>query len=236
MLSADHDASRELKDQDAPPPAKRTVWGLWLLEQLSPGTPSRDGLARAHRRFAPKAPAVASAVIFPRRAGLTDMSLLCVALLSIGCSRKIAEPPPGPDAWLLAGTDEERFARIARQLRGFDVAMVEVGYRYGELHWAGQDGDWAFASYQLQKIRTALANGVERRPKRGPSARMLEGALGGVEEAVAAKDPALFTARFTALTGSCNACHLAEQVPFVHVRPPEVRCSPAGPLPGDGGR
>jgi hypothetical protein len=80
-----------------------------------------------------------------------------------------------------------------------------------------------------------VKNGVERRPKRGPSAQMLEGALPGVEEAIKAKAPALFAERFGVLTATCNACHQAERVPFVHVRPPSVRVSPAGPLPIDGG-
>jgi hypothetical protein len=141
-----------------------------------------------------------------------------------------AQPSEGA-AWLLSGTNDERFARVARQLRGFDVAMVETGYRYGELYWAGQDQNWEFAKYQIEKIRTAVKNGVERRPKRGPSAQVLEGALSGVEDAIAAKNPALFAERFAVLTASCNACHQTEGVPFVHVRPPAIRLSPAGPPP-----
>lgn len=136
---------------------------------------------------------------------------------------------PAEARWLLEGTNDERFARAAKQFRGFDVAMVETGYRYGELYWAGQDRNWDYASYQVEKIRTAVKNGVERRPKRGPSAQMLEGALAGVQEAITAKDPALFAERFSALTANCNACHQAERVPFFHVRAPSVRASPIGP-------
>jgi hypothetical protein len=132
----------------------------------------------------------------------------------------------------MAGTEDERFARVARQLRGFDMAMVEVGYRYGELSWAGQDQNWDHAKYQLEKIRTAVKNGIERRPKRGPSAQMLDGPLSALEEALSAKNSALFAERFVALTAVCNACHQAERVPFMQVRPPPVRCSPLGPLSG----
>jgi hypothetical protein len=170
--------------------------------------------------------------------------LLLLALAAGACSRLASdslppEPPPSAttaqppedQAWLVSGTDDERFARIARQLRGFDVAMVETGHRYGELYWAGQDRNWDYARYQIEKIRTAVKNGVERRPKRGPSARMLDGALAGVEGAVAARDPTLFAERFDVLTATCNACHQAEHVPFVHVQPPAVRTSPTGPPP-----
>lgn len=167
---------------------------------------------------------------------------LCLSVaLSFGCAppaRGSADDAGAPAAsasvpaearWLLEGTNDERFARAAKQFRGFDVAMVETGYRYGELYWAGQDRNWDYATYQIEKIRTAVKNGVERRPKRGPSAQMLEGALAGVQEAITAKDPALFAERFGALTANCNACHQAERVAFFHVRPPSVRASPIGP-------
>lgn len=149
-------------------------------------------------------------------------------------SQSAGDPrPSGGEAWLLEGTNDERFARVAKHLRGFDVAMVETGYRYGELYWAGQDQNWDYAKYQIEKIQTAIRNGVERRPKRGPSAQALDGVLPGVEEAIKAKDPALFAERFSVLTATCNACHQAERVPFIHVRPPSVRTSPTGPLPSD---
>lgn len=136
-----------------------------------------------------------------------------------------AEAPPGA-AWLLEGTEAERFARVARHLRGFDVAMVEVGYRYGELHFAGQDENWGYAAYQLDKIRTALDNGLERRPARAASARMIDAPLGAVRAAVEARDGAAFERAFDRLTEACNACHRAEDVAFVTVVRPRVRRSP----------
>ena len=48
--------------------------------------------------------------------------------------------------------------------------MVEIGYRYQELYWAGADSNWEYAGYQLAKIDLALANARERRPKRQASA------------------------------------------------------------------
>lgn len=154
------------------------------------------------------------------------------ALTAFACSRQsdreaarqqsVAEG----EAWLLAGTVDDRFVRVARHLRGFDVAMVETGQRYAELYWAGQDRNWEYARYQLDKIRIAVENGVERRPKRAASAQMLEGALPGVESAIEARDPRLFAQCFEVLTQTCNKCHEQERVPFVHVQPPSQRLSP----------
>ena len=170
------------------------------------------------------------------RASAIRLFVFLMALGACTSTQPARATPSEGEAWLLEGTEDERFARVAKHLRGFDVAMVETGYRYGELYWAGQDRNWDYAHYQLEKIRTAVRNGVERRPKRATSATMLEGALAGVEQSIAAKDAALFAERFNGLTAVCNACHQTERVPFVHVEPPTARCSTAGPLPTDAGR
>jgi hypothetical protein len=133
---------------------------------------------------------------------------------------------PEDARWLLEGTkDDERFVRVATHLRGFDMAMVETGYRYGELYWASRDRNWDYAAYQLRKIETAVANGVERRPLRAASARMLDGAVAGARQAVTRHDVAALDVAFANLTAVCNACHQAERVPFIRVEPPLVRAS-----------
>jgi len=158
---------------------------------------------------------------------------LLLALALVGCSREPSREAPAGAAptasvpedarWLLEGTTDERFVRVAAHLRGFDSAMVETRYRYGELYWAGRDRNWDYADYQLGKVETAVARGVERRPGRAASARMLEGAVGAVRHAITARDSAAFDAAFSTLTATCNACHQAERVPFIRVVPPAVR-------------
>jgi hypothetical protein len=146
-----------------------------------------------------------------------------------------APAPDGRAAWLLKGTTDERFARVAKQLRGFDMAMVETGYRYTELYWAGRDENWKYAAYQAEKIRTAVGNGTERRPKRAKSAKMLYPVMDLVDEAIKAEDPAEFAKSFEALTDVCNACHRAEDMAFVTIAPPTHRHSPVRPLPANEG-
>src|SRR3972149_4400517 len=63
------------------------------------------------------------------------------------------------EAGRLAGTMDQKFETVAKQLRGFDMAMVETGSRYTQLYWAAQDRNWGFADYQMKKIRTAVENG-----------------------------------------------------------------------------
>jgi len=146
----------------------------------------------------------------------------CLATYGCGGSSTRALGP----TWLAADRDELQ-VQLERHLRGFDVAMMEVGHRYIDLYWAGEDANWEAAAYELQKLRLAIENGLERRPKRSTSARpFLAGPLAAMDEAVAVRNPELFAARFQGLTAGCNACHAMEQVPFFEIRPPESRVSP----------
>jgi len=159
-------------------------------------------------------------------------TLAFVAALAVaGCAERTADKTPTAqpaDTWL-RGTVDERFALVDKHLRGFDVAMVETGYRYGELYWGARDRNWDYATYQLQKIETAIANGIERRPKRAASARMVDEPIARVRVAIEQRDGAALDDAFTALTATCNACHVAEKVAFVHVAPPTERHSPVTP-------
>jgi hypothetical protein len=132
-----------------------------------------------------------------------------------------------PETTWIEGDPHEQRVQLERQLRGFDVAMLETGHRYIELYWAGRDSNWEAAAYHVEKIRLAIENGLERRPKRAASAGpFLAGPLAGTREAVAARDAKLFAKRFEALTAGCNACHAREGVSFFEVRPPKTRISP----------
>jgi cytochrome c556 len=162
------------------------------------------------------------------------MLLVALALAGACAAPKRPAPAPPPEsAWLLRGSADERFERVAKHLRGFDVAMVETGYRYTELYWAGRDRNWGYAEYQLGKIETAIANGIERRPKRAASAAVLEGPVAEVRTAIARRDRGAFETAFATLTNACNACHRAERVEFVTVAVPAARGSPvAGGIGG----
>ncbi|MEX1003267.1 MAG: hypothetical protein WDZ35_14200 [Crocinitomicaceae bacterium] len=133
----------------------------------------------------------------------------------------------GAEGKWIQGNEEEKLETIERQFRGFDKAMVETGYRYQELYWAGQDENWEYANYQLEKIRTAIESGLQRRPKREESAQhFLTVALPEMELSVQEKDTVAFNQGFKMLTANCNACHAMESVPHFMVKTPLHRASP----------
>ena len=136
-------------------------------------------------------------------------------------------PPKPPATTWLSGSDEQRFDRVARQMRGFDMAMMEVGYRYTELHWAGQDRNWDYAKYQCEKIQHVIELAMERRTNRAPSAQwFLTNAIPPMKAAIEAKDSARFEKQLPFFTAACNTCHAMEKMPFITVRAPERRLSP----------
>jgi hypothetical protein len=163
-----------------------------------------------------------------------------VASASLACGEpsapgSAAQGPAADDesAWLAEGDVHARFTRVARQLRGFDAAMVEVGYRYTELYWALRDKNWGYARYQIKKMQTAIDHGLERRPRRRGSAELfLTPALARLERSLSAVDHATSEPAFAELTAACNGCHAAEQVGYIRVVAPTFRVAPVGQAEG----
>ena len=150
--------------------------------------------------------------------------LLLTATIIQSCTQTNNDTVQGK--WL-KGTEQERIEIIEKQFRGFDKAMMETGYRYQELYWAGKDENWEYADYQLEKIRITIENGLQRRPKRAKSAEhFLTNVLPEMQKAIEGKDTTVFNKNFQMLTGNCNSCHAMERVPFFTVKIPTERQSP----------
>jgi hypothetical protein len=142
----------------------------------------------------------------------------------LACNKEKSEQINGE--WI-KGTEQEKLNKIEKQLRGFDMAMVEAGYRYQELYWAGQDKNWEYADYQLGKIKVAIENGLERRPKRAKSAEyFLTTILPEMKKLLEKRNSEIFNKGFQTMTINCNSCHSMEKVPFFNVQIPTERKSP----------
>src|SRR5690625_1925663 len=93
----------------------------------------------------------------------------------------------------IKGSEQEKIDAIERNIGGFGTAMMEVGYRYQELYWAGKDQNWEYAEYQLDDLREAIENGLERRPNRAQSAQhFLDVTLADMEGAIQIRTRRLF--------------------------------------------
>lgn len=154
-------------------------------------------------------------------------------LVTAGCApaptADTAEGAVGQDGWL-KGTTDEKLDVVAGQLRGFDMAMVEVGYRFTELYFAGEEQNWPYAKYHAEKIETAIRKGLERRPKRAASAEtFLNLVVPEMLAAIEQKDFDLFRQRFHTMHSACITCHTNEKVEFITVALPKQHLAPVGP-------
>lgn len=120
-----------------------------------------------------------------------------------------------------AKDDAERFALLQRYLRGFDQPMWEVGERYGRVHEALSRGNHELALYHWNKIKTTIENGYLKRPKRqeNADALFLNAAWSDARDAFASKDPVAAWTGFEQARAACQACHVAEEVPFMNGQP-----------------
>jgi hypothetical protein len=169
-------------------------------------------------------PTTKTMLFHKKKFNLSGILFLFALMLLFACDAKVEERAEGQ--WI-KGTESEKLSAIEKHFRGFDLAMVETGYRYQELYWAGQDENWEYATYQLEKIKIAISNGLERRPKRSNSARhFLESVLPEMLTAIHQKEKTIFNSKFEMLTMNCNACHEMEKVPFFTVKVPLNRPSP----------
>lgn len=150
--------------------------------------------------------------------------LIIISFFLLACNTNTEQNIQGE--WI-KGTEAQQLETIEKQFRGFDNTMVEVGYRYKELYWAGQDKNWEYANYQLEKIKLTIENGLQRRPKRAKSAEhFLTNVLPQMEKSLKSKDRKIFEENFETMTINCNACHAMEKVPYFSVKTPTVRQSP----------
>ena len=156
------------------------------------------------------------------------VTILLAAASGLGIAFAQMPNPPQAGGWLKKMPADKQIEAIDRQLRGFDMAMFEVNYRYTEMYFAGIEGNWDYALYTGEKIAWAIQNGFERRPKRRANAEEIffKEAFPQVLEAIRKKDIALFKDRVDALRGACNACHTAEKVGFIHVGIPSIKQTP----------
>ena len=81
--------------------------------------------------------------------------LIIISFFLLACNTNTEQNIQGE--WI-KGTEAQQLETIEKQFRGFDNTMVEVGYRYKELYWAGQDKNWEYANYQLEKIKLTIEN------------------------------------------------------------------------------
>ena len=124
---------------------------------------------------------------------------LLAALFTAGC---VVKKPEG-----------EEPAKVVPYVVGTGEIMMANQYRHAKLWFAGQDGNWPLAQYEVDELKEGFDDVKSYHPtfKKMPTAPKIDefvvGPLGELDKAVAHKDTAAFEASFDELTAGCNACH-----------------------------
>lgn len=140
---------------------------------------------------------------------------ICVATSQSVVLAQVVAASVGSSNWL-QGSLDDKLGQVERQLRGFDVTMAEVGYRYDELAAAAKSRNWDYAQYQAEKIEHSIRLGLERRPKRAKSAEpFLKERVPHLLDVIKSRNSERLDAAITHLHSGCIQCHRAENVLFM---------------------
>jgi hypothetical protein len=165
---------------------------------------------------------------------VSALSMILTLLLLPACQdmerSELEGQGQGGAAWI-SGSVDERFQLIGEQMGGFSSSKWEVAHRYNDLYWAIQDENWAYADYQVDNISSAIERGMIRRPGRAESSQnlFLGTPVDDLLAALEAGDGQAVGQAFTEYTAACNQCHVAEEMDFIVVGPPEARSTVVQP-------
>lgn len=111
---------------------------------------------------------------------------------------------------------------------GLGEIMTLTQMRHSKLWFAGQAGNWALASYELEELNEGMDDAATYHPTHkdaplpipGLIDKIMKDPIQQLQHAIDAHDAARFTQSFDAVTDACNACHRAANFGFnVVVRP-----------------
>jgi hypothetical protein len=109
---------------------------------------------------------------------------------------------------------------------GLGEFMTATQLRHAKLWFAGKNGNWDLAAYEIDEIREGFEDAAKLHPTfdNVPVAEMIKSIIDPrierLEKAVEAKSDNQFVAAFDELTAGCNSCHAGANKPFIRIQRP----------------
>jgi len=127
---------------------------------------------------------------------------------------------------------EQQIKDVRGQLPSQSHTMADVAYHFSNLWFAGEANNWPLAEFYLNETKSHLRWAVRVRPVRPLSTggefrvgdmltTVEQGTLKELQDAVHAKDQPRFTTAYKQTLGSCYACHVAAEKPYLRLHLPE---------------
>lgn len=138
-------------------------------------------------------------------------------ILMLTCSSAIAA---NNSDWRKNGSHEEKLTNLVKVIPSTSDLMIQMGERYRNLYWAGKQGKWQFAEYQLEEMAGLIKTLKITRPKRSASIKDYFGhAFEPVETAIKNKNWKQFSVNFEVMRNHCMACHKVSNHGFIVLKP-----------------
>jgi cytochrome c556 len=136
------------------------------------------------------------------------VAALATAALSVTFAASAQDKAPAPQ-------DKEAYRP------GLGEIMALQQMRHIKLWFAGHDGNWPLADYEIGELKEGFDDVTEQL-----GGDIVEQHVGGpladLQKAVDGKNSAAFTAAFDSLSAGCNACHHTLDHPFIVIQRPMV--------------
>ena len=131
---------------------------------------------------------------------------------------------------------EDHVARLEKQIDsltqrmdssyapGLGEFMISIQMHHSKLWFAGKNGNWELANFELGEIREALDD-INHYNKDRPEIRelpMIYSPLDSMRNAIFTKDPKAFNRSYIFLTNTCNNCHQVTKHGFNKIKIPDT--------------
>lgn len=112
----------------------------------------------------------------------------------------------------------ERRVMELERARSFATFMPEFAERFHVMHRAGEAGDWAVASHELNELErlTELSQGIDRK-KGDLMGNMMAASFEALKKAIEHGNANKFEEALEQTINACNGCHVATDSTFIQV-------------------
>jgi hypothetical protein len=149
-----------------------------------------------------------------------------------------AAQPAAPEAAPGGPNEQSDIAHLKDVVPSQSHAMMDVGYHFANLWFAGRQRNWPLATFYFNETRSHIRWAIRIRPVRkhpstGEAVELQpifdgvdNGVLNMLKAAVDARDPMQFEATYRTTLESCYSCHKSSGLPHLRPMVPEALGQP----------
>lgn len=118
--------------------------------------------------------------------------------------------------WRVTAKQDEKINNLIEVMPGASVIMLQMGERFRNLYWAGKQGKWDFAEYQVEEMQDLIQALMITRPKRAATAKNFQqSAFTLFPAAFEEKKWSKFSHAFENMRSKCMVCHIENKHAFI---------------------